>query len=135
RVHHLPSPHGPGVAGSGRRRRPGRRSHARRTVLGRMTQEGPRVVEFAGLPGAGKSRLAGDLVRELRDRGALANATADAIAPEVASMTRLSRKVGLIFERLVAEPGASMSIARAIARGRSTPRDAAHRAVQWTATQ
>jgi thymidylate kinase len=93
------------------------------------------LVEFCGLPGAGKSLVAAALVDELRRRGIAARCGRAAVDPGVRRARRLPRKAAAAARAVAAEPTGTLRACVAVARSQRRPTDRAARALQWAATQ
>jgi hypothetical protein len=93
------------------------------------------LVEFCGLPGAGKSHLAAALVDGLRCRGIAAHAGDAWISPDVAAIRRLPGKLLLATRRALVDPAGAARVGLAIARAERRPGDVVSRSLQWFVTQ
>lgn len=98
------------------------------------------LVEFCGLPGAGKSTLAAGLAGALTGHGLLVRDGTASINPGVRSARRVPRKLRFTVTQGLTHPLVSLRIGAPIARagraGRERgPVDLAARFVQWTVTQ
>jgi hypothetical protein len=105
---------------------------------GRPRQEGRRgvTVELAGIPGAGKSRLARTLATELAAAGIGVTQPQQRLGPSVPTARRLSRKLRACAAAAAADPGTTTRIVRAVLdSGQPGPRDVAGRVVQWLVAQ
>lgn len=92
------------------------------------------VVELCGLPGAGKTTLAADVVDRLRESG-LSAVVADApISAAVPFAQRSMRKVGLLASTVAARPGEALRAARRLGAGQPNGRDRLAVPVQWCVT-
>ncbi|GAB2651792.1 P-loop NTPase family protein [Kribbella swartbergensis] len=109
-------------------------SHKRETRPER--QEPGLVVELCGLPGAGKSTLAGALIPELARHGHAVRAGASTIAPTVGATRRILVKASLALAETLAHPKFSAACVAAIARTRQPSfADLLRCSVQWIVTQ
>jgi len=91
------------------------------------------VVEFCGLPGAGKTSLSSAVEQEW---DGLVSRPTRRIAPDVLAGRRLSRKLGLVAAEATRRPLLEARVAHRIARsGQPGAGEAAKRWVQWASTQ
>lgn len=93
------------------------------------------LVEFCGLPGAGKSHLAATLVDGLGRRGIPAGAGDASIAPDVGPVRRIPRKLLAAGRAVIGDPPGSARAGLAIARSERGAGDAVSRSLQWFVTQ
>ena len=94
------------------------------------------TVELAGIPGAGKSRLARTVAAGLAERGVPVIESQAAFGPTVPAGRRLSRKVAAGGAAAVADAATTVRMVRALVRsGQTGPRDIAGRLVQWLVAQ
>ena len=98
------------------------------------------LVEFCGLPGAGKSTLAAGLAGALAGRGLSTRDGAASIGPSIPSARRVPRKLLLTATHGLANPIASFRIGARIATAGHAgtapgPVNLGARFVQWTVTQ
>ena len=94
------------------------------------------TVEFAGIPGAGKSRLVEDFAAGLTARGVPVRQPQDLLGPATPVARRLARKAQASTAAVLDGPGTSSLAVRAIARsGQPTAGDVAGRVVQWLVAQ
>jgi thymidylate kinase len=94
------------------------------------------TVELAGIPGAGKSRLAQTLAAGLTARGVPVLQPQALLGPATPTARRLARKVGASLSAAVLDPRTSARAVRAIARsGQPGAGDVAGRVVQWMVAQ
>lgn len=94
------------------------------------------VVEFCGLPGAGKTTSAQLLVRDLRELGVRATFANRPISPQVASPVRLLRKAALAVDEGWRFPSSTVrAILRVAESQKLRPGDALSRSLQWLITQ
>jgi hypothetical protein len=93
------------------------------------------IVEFCGLPGAGKSYIAGHVLNTLSDHGVVARLRDDGIGPDVAGHRRISRKLRWALEQEVTRPIASMRVLGCIGAGQRDWSSVISRSVQWFVTQ
>ena len=94
------------------------------------------TVEFAGIPGAGKSRLARTFAAGLTERGVPVRQPQTLLGPATPTARRLARKVLACTAAAVHDPGTSARAVRAIARsGQPGAGDVAGRVVQWLVAQ
>jgi AAA domain len=92
------------------------------------------VVEFCGLPGAGKTSLSSAVEQEWD--GLLVSRPTRRIAPDVPAGRRLSRKLGLVAAEATRRPLLEARVAHRIARSRQPGAgEAAKRWIQWASTQ
>jgi hypothetical protein len=93
-------------------------------------------VELAGIPGAGKSRLARTVAEGLAERGVLVRQPQAALGPSVPTGRRLARKVVVAGAAASASPGTTARVVRALlASGQPGSADRAGRLVQWLVAQ
>ena len=91
------------------------------------------VVEFCGLPGAGKTSLSSAVEQEW---DGLVSRPTRRIAPDVPAGRRLSRKLGLVAAEATRRPLLEARVAHRIARSEQPGAgEAAKRWVQWASTQ
>ena len=94
------------------------------------------TVEFAGIPGAGKSRLVRTFTAGLAERGVPVQQPQALLGPATPTGRRLARKVLASAAAVVHDPGTSARAVRAIARsGQPGVGDVAGRVVQWLVAQ
>jgi hypothetical protein len=94
------------------------------------------VVELLGLPGAGKTHVAGLLSAALARRGVPVRAGGADVAAQVPAPVRLPRKLALVGAAGLACPSGSGRVVRRIAdSGQSERADVLGRSVQWLVTQ
>jgi AAA domain len=92
------------------------------------------VVELCGLPGAGKTTLAADVVDRLQ-RSGLDAVVADAtISAAVPFAQRSMRKLGLLASTVAVRPGEALRAARQLGAGQPSRRDRLAVPVQWCVT-
>jgi thymidylate kinase len=94
-------------------------------MTGRPLVVEPRVVEFCGLPGSGKTSVATEVCRALRSAGVdarVADLPVSAAAPRPA---RVARRAGLASWESVTGPAGALRTARQVAWTRPTVRDGA----------
>lgn len=97
--------------------RTSRRQDAAASGRGRPDDRHPGfVVELFGLPGAGKSRLAIELVRASADLGLQLDRSSARVDPETPTSMRVPRKLGLAAAECARRPARSGVAARAILR-------------------
>jgi len=106
-------------------------------ATGRMAGRGTAatIVEFCGLPGAGKSYIAGRVLSTLSDRGVAARFGDGGVGPDVAGPRRMSRKLRWVWEQEVARPIASVRVFACIGAGQRDWSSAVSRSVQWFVAQ
>lgn len=81
------------------------------------------VVEFCGLPGSGKSRLARTVVARLRLRGVPTTDVMARLGPDATRPTRIARKLGAVGRGMI-EPGSAALVAQiALRSGQDDLRD------------
>lgn len=96
----------------------------------------PLSVELAGLPGAGKSRLARSLAEGLAARGLSVTGPDRSMAPSVGVASRLTRKATASAGVAARHPVLTARVAGAVARtGQPGLPDVAGRLVQWQVAQ
>jgi hypothetical protein len=93
------------------------------------------LIEFCGLPGAGKSHLAGALLAGLRREGIPARAGDASIAPNIAPVRRIPRKLLAAGSEVLSEPAAAVRVGLAIGRAERNAVDVVSRSLQWFVTQ
>ncbi|HEX5510546.1 MAG TPA: AAA family ATPase [Actinomycetales bacterium] len=98
-------------------------------------QARPYVVELFGLPGAGKSTVARQLLTRLPYAGARPLLATAISAPDVPAPIRLSRKALLVVGNVLDDRRAARAIWQATKGDRLGRRDAMHRMVQWHVTE
>lgn len=92
------------------------------------------IVEFCGLPGAGKTSLSSAIGQE--GDGLTLSRPTRGIAPDVPTGRRLSRKLGLIAAESIRRPVLEARLAHLIGRsGQPGMGEAVSRWVQWASTQ
>ncbi|MDK3257088.1 AAA family ATPase [Blastococcus capsensis] len=105
----------------------------------RRSSEGRRrgvAVELAGIPGAGKSRLARVLADELAGQGITVTQPQAPLGPSVPIGLRLGRKAWACAGTTARDPATTARIVPAIhASGQPGPGDVAGRVVQWLVAQ
>lgn len=92
------------------------------------------LVEFCGLPGAGKSHLAAALVDGLRRRGIPARVGDASIAPDVAAVRRIPRKLLAAGREVLDDPAWAVRAGLAVARAERGAGDVVSRSLQWFVT-
>ena len=94
------------------------------------------TVEFAGIPGAGKSRLVEGFAAGLAARGVPVRQPQALLGPATPAARRLARKALASSAAALGGPGTSVRAVRAIARsGQPAAGDVAGRVVQWLVAQ
>jgi thymidylate kinase len=94
------------------------------------------TVELAGIPGAGKSRLARTFAAGLTARGVPVLQPQNLLGPATPAARRLARKAAASAAAALRDPGTSARSVRAIARsGQPGAPDVAGRVVQWLVAQ
>lgn len=94
------------------------------------------VVELAGVPGAGKSSLAGVLRCRLRTQHRPLTVGTSSTAPAVPRWARLARKGAMLGRNALADPALAAKVGRGLAAaGGGAPVDVLARAVQWHVSQ
>jgi hypothetical protein len=96
---------------------------------------GALLIEFCGLPGAGKSHLAGALLAGLRREGIPARAGDASIAPNIAPVRRFPRKLLAAGRDVLSDPAWAARVGLAIARAERDAVDVVSRSLQWFVTQ
>ena len=96
---------------------------------------GALLIEFCGLPGAGKSYLAGALLAGLRREGIPARAGDASIAPNIAPVRRIPRKLFAAGRVVLSDSAGAARVGLAIARAERDAVDVVSRSVQWFVTQ
>lgn len=90
------------------------------------------IVEFCGVPGAGKSTVAAALVDELVARGHMATSMLGDVSPSTPRPRRVARKLGYAVWEFGAHPRSSFRAVQLLSRsGQPGWRDVAVRAVNW----
>jgi hypothetical protein len=93
------------------------------------------LVEFCGLPGAGKSHLAGALLDGLRGKGIRTRAGDASISANVFATRRIPRKLLAAGREVLDDPAGAIRTCLAVARAERSAGDAASRSIQWLVTQ
>lgn len=94
------------------------------------------VVELCGLPGAGKSFLARELVASSNEADVDVRLPTASIGPDVPTVRRIGRKLRLVTEESLRRPVHSAdAIRRTVGSGQGALVPIASRWVQWVATQ
>lgn len=93
------------------------------------------LVEFCGLPGAGKSHLAAALVDGLGRRGIPARVGDASISPDVAAIRRIPRKLLAAGREVLDHPAGAVRAGLAVARAERSSGDVVSRSLQWFVTQ
>jgi len=91
----------------------------------------PLVIELCGLPGAGKTTVAGELVSCLADHGVAARVVDRHLSADVSRVVRLARKATTLARVVAADPGREVAAARLLGSGQSSRRDTIALPVQW----
>jgi thymidylate kinase len=90
------------------------------------------IIELCGVPGAGKSFIASELVSQLRMHGHAASLPLEEISPRTARRKRLSRKLRRAAVEIARHPLDSAWTVRGVVRsGQPTRRDVAIRSLNW----
>ena len=90
------------------------------------------IIELCGVPGAGKSLIARELVTELRGLGRDASLPLEEVSPRRPRSYRVARKLGRAAMEVTRHPWASAGTVRAVIRsGQPTRRDVAVRSLNW----
>ena len=90
------------------------------------------IVEFCGVPGAGKSYLAGALATDLRALGHAVSQPLEPVSPRRSAWSRIPRKVGRAVAEGVRHPVATTAALRAVGRsGQPSARDVVLRSLNW----
>jgi hypothetical protein len=90
------------------------------------------IIEFCGVPGAGKSTIAQELVSELRNLGRAASLPLEEVSPRRPRSRRLRRKLRRAAVETAGHPLASARTVRAVMRSRQpTRREVAIRSLNW----
>jgi hypothetical protein len=93
------------------------------------------VVELFGLPGSGKSSLAGELLRISADIGLPMDLPDACVGPAVPSLPRRARKLGLAAGQMLQRPVPSFITMRSIVSFQRPCTEGLSRCVQWAITQ
>lgn len=93
------------------------------------------AVELAGLPGSGKSRLAREVVRAVRERDAPARVVDAPVGADARRTARLTRKAVRSGSELLRHPRRSAHVVAGVASSQPQGRDALSLGVQWLVTQ
>ncbi|HEX5533603.1 MAG TPA: hypothetical protein VFX33_07675 [Actinomycetales bacterium] len=93
------------------------------------------MIEFFGLPGAGKSTVALELVRGLAQCDSSASLATASLAPEVTRPVRLTRKAGLVALNVMDDVAAARTLWQTASECRRGRRDGLHRMIQWHVTE
>jgi len=96
---------------------------------------GPLVVEFCGLPGAGKSSVAAHTCRALRSAGVDAYVADLAVSAAAARPARVIRRAGLALRQAAGGPSDTAQVARLVAATGQSTRDGAALLAQLLAVQ
>ncbi len=90
------------------------------------------IIELCGVPGAGKSSIASELVTELRGHGLTASLSLEDVSPRTPRPRRLTRKVMWASIETVRHPRESARVIRAVVRsGQRARSDVAIRSLNW----
>lgn len=89
------------------------------------------VVELCGLPGAGKTTVAGQLATGLADRGVTAQVVDRGVSADRPRVARLSRKATALARAVAADPRGVLAAARLLGSDQPSGRDAVALPVQW----
>ncbi len=115
-----------------RQPRPQRRLIGRGAPMSPASRDGrPLVIELCGLPGAGKTTVAGELVSCLADHGVAARVVDRHVSADVSRAVRLARKATTLARVVAADPGREVAAARLLGSGQSNRRDTIALPVQW----
>jgi hypothetical protein len=93
------------------------------------------LVEFFGLPGVGKSYVAGLTREALSDLGIASRLGDRQVSPEVTGHVRVRRKLGSVASQGLSHPVRSIRAIGEIGTGQRDPSSALSRSVQWLVTQ
>jgi thymidylate kinase len=93
------------------------------------------LVEFCGLPGAGKSHVSAALMNQLRRRGIPARAGDAWISPRVPAIRRIPRKLRAATRQAFDDPTGAARAGLAVARAERSAGDVVCRSLQWFVTQ
>jgi AAA domain len=93
------------------------------------------VVELFGLPGSGKSYLAGELLRSSAEIGMPVTLPRGGVGPSVPSLPRMARKLGIVAGQVLQRPVPSFITMRSIVSVQRRPTEGFSRCVQWAVTQ
>ena len=94
------------------------------------------VVELCGLPGAGKSTFAREVLASSTEGSVRVRLPAEATGPEVPRVRRIGRKLRLVTGETLRQPASSVDAMRRIAAsGQGDVGSISSRWVQWVATQ
>lgn len=89
------------------------------------------IVEFSGIPGAGKSYLARELADALVVAGQPVDEPLSCVSPQLGSSRRALRKLRLATLETLGHPVSSARLVVAIARSGQSRRDFVHRSQNW----
>jgi len=94
------------------------------------------VVELCGLPGAGKSYLAREVLASAAGGSVHVRLPTEAVGPEVPRVRRIGRKLRLVTGETIRRPVPSVdTMRRIVGSGQGGMRPVSSRWVQWVATQ
>jgi hypothetical protein len=93
------------------------------------------LIEFLGLPGAGKTHVAALVQRELSERGADARLGGGGVGLDVSATRRIVRKGWLAGTRGLSGPGATARFIARVGAGQRDRSSVVARSVQWFVTQ
>lgn len=91
----------------------------------------PLVIELCGLPGAGKTTIASQLVTGLMNRGVTARVVDRYVSADVSCPARLSRKAATLVRVVTSNPRGEFAAARLLSSGQPSSRDKVALPVQW----
>lgn len=93
------------------------------------------LIELCGLPGAGKTTVAGQLVRCLADQGLVARVADRDVSADVPRVLRSARKVIRLGRVVAADPRGEIAAARLLGSGQLSGRDTLALPAQWWVTK
>ena len=90
------------------------------------------IIELCGMPGAGKSSIARELVTQLRELGSVTSLPLEEVSPRQPRTRRFRRKIQRATVEVLRHPSASFSTVGAVIRsGQPTLRDVVVRSLNW----
>lgn len=91
----------------------------------------PLVIELCGLPGAGKTTIASQLVTGLMKRGITARVVDRHVSADASCAARLTRKTATLVRVVTSDPRGEFAAARLLSSGQPSRRDKVALPVQW----